>query len=709
MTLPFDPNTLFTSEGATEQQAEFGTTGTAGGGIASTPIPTPVPTPTIIIETCRPAGTFLGCSGTENIGIFSLGEQPDGGCLTEARRTSLCDAIAPTPTPVPTPNGRTCQGDGECPNGYYCDYSNPTFSEDLTNQFGVCTPVPVPTATVCPQQGIFLGCSEFPGLGIFAGGEPPPGQPCYTYTNNDSRCGEGCPPVGTFIRCTELQTALGGIAEFSNGLQGGKCSSYTQIDDRCTVQPTLCNYKDTSATCESVLGATYTGTAYRTVVVTDVLGNPLPTGCTPDVRIDTSWNTSECVPTERPVCEYVEETTQCSSLNGFSEYTGTASRTTLRVNSNGNALPLGCQPNERIDTSWNTTQCQPPNQSCKPPAGPFTQKISIPCVQIDSRTYNTGLAIQTQTRDYFEVSAATSETCPYKDWVNTELDTSQCGFVEATCTPPTGPFTRTVEISCTSVSENFVNGIALQTQVREFDSNSPPGTVCRYTEWVDSGQPDTTFCQLPNTPNICTPPSGPFTQEIIVPCSQIDAKFTQGTATQTQIRRYDASANIAGLCPYTEWENIGAPNVSTCTQPTFWRNCITGDLVEGTAPVNYTQVNYEKGGTCWEPVTELGFIPSLNETLRYTYQRGSSQLPESKTISVTNSSYGTLFTVKITTNPDIMLSVDNKPANKGTVVFNVGPRSQTKVNIIIGQVLLQQLQDGLSTLSMTVEYERVIV
>lgn len=410
-----------------------------------------------------------------------------------------------------------------------------------------------------------------------------------------------------------------------------------------------------------------------------------------------------------PTCEYVEEEAPCSSLNGFSEYRGIASRKTLRLDADGRAIPLGCQADLTINTDWNTSTCEAPPSSCTPPSGPFEQTINVPCIQVDPQLYNTGVALQTQTRTYIVASANTSEICPYTEWVNTQLNTSQCAFVETTCTPPTGPFTRTVDVACTSVSSNFISGVAKQTQVRDFDASSPPGTVCRYTDWVNSGQPDTSLCQLPNLPVTCTTPTGPFNRNISIPCSQIDSKYNGGTALQPQIRRYDASANVSGPCPYTEWENSGTPNLSACTQPIFWRNCITGQLVEGIAPSTYIQVSYAQGGTCWEPIVDLGFTPSLNEALRYSYQRGSARLPEAKVITVSNGSYGTSYTVKITTNPDVIFAINDKAAGKGTTAFTITPRSEVKLTVSVSQELLQQLQDGLSTLSMSVEYERIVV
>ena len=170
----------------------------------------------------------------------------------------------PTPTPTPTPvvtAGGCSIIENDCPAGYVCQivesfsgglgfYAVPTYTAKCV-QIPVATPTPTPTGNTCPQQGTFIRCTDANGLGLFAGGESPPGQPCNTFTAAADQCKSEvtCPPVGTFIRCTELVTAIGTIAEFSNGLQYGQCSSYTAVSDICNPKtciegftgPTECN------------------------------------------------------------------------------------------------------------------------------------------------------------------------------------------------------------------------------------------------------------------------------------------------------------------------------------------------------------------------------------------------------------------------------------------------------------------------------------
>jgi hypothetical protein len=275
------------------------------------------------------------------------------------------------------------------------------------------------------------------------------------------------------------------------------------------------------------------------------------------------------------------------------------------------------------------------------------------------------------------------------------------------CTPPT-KLTRNIAIACTSISNNFSGGTANQVQVARYDGTATGPGECPYT-WENSGTPDTSTCQLINIPTTCTPPTGPSTREVLLVCSQVDSKFTSGQAVQRQVRRVDTTKPGPGECPYV-WENSGTPDVASCITPVFWKNCVSEELIEGTPPSNFQSTEFlgAGGGICWEPVVDLGFEPSLTEALRYTYQRGSSNIPSGKDIKVTNSSYGSAYKVTITTNPTVGLAKRNSAGSKGTLSFTIAPRSSEIFTVTITQELLQTLQDGLSSLSMAVEYQQVI-
>jgi hypothetical protein len=131
-----------------------------------------------------------------------------------------------------------------------------------------------------------------------------------------------------------------------------------------------------------------------------------------------------------------------------------------------------------------------------------------------------------------------------------------------------------------------------------------------------------------------------------------------------------------------------------------WRDCISGILKEGNAPAGYREEPYSGagGGTCWEPITVVGFSPSLSEALLFTYQRGSSNLPQPKTITATNPSYGTSYRVTITTNPDIIVTPSS---------FTIQPRSDQSFIVNVTPVLLGKLGDGTSTIQMSVDIQEI--
>jgi hypothetical protein len=104
------------------------------------------------------------------------------------------------------------------------------------------------------------------------------------------------------------------------------------------------------------------------------------------------------------------------------------------------------------------------------------------------------------------------------------------------------------------------------------------------------------------------------------------------------------------------------------------------------------------GGTCWQPTTQVGFSPTLSEALLFTYQRGSSDLPQPKTITATNPSYGTAYRITITTNTDIIV----QPSS-----FTVTPRSSQQFVVNVTPTLLDKLGDGTSTIEMSVDITEI--
>lgn len=649
---------------------------------------------------------------------------------------------------------RGCQGDGECPVGFFCDFSTTSvFGDDLSNGFGQCVPIPIETPTPTPTSTTEAQCGA-DGPGVCPTGftcvlastsgqyncvnttvlpppattpiSPPPicpdnayvcdgpvyinGDANYTCCNNNEFCCPGpngrfcsetpcttappppeCPPAGEVLACIGTD----GTAEVSTGVRvNGVCTSQTAQSLECL----QCSAEGTFLGCTGTTGNYSSGkqdgvnfcASYQVYNDSACISEPLQCngnnfGVCPENFVCTLLagpGTYACLPPPPAIC-------------------GDKGGTVFGACEDGQI----CVPYNRRAFGIASYRCiTVQNDQCTvPPFVPLTQTVEVACSAVNPRLYNSGTAFRTQTRT-IDTSASGPGPCPIGEWVDGAIDTSQCSFERTTCSVPTTGYNRTIDVQCTSINSNFIAGTAKQPQVREFDS-----TACQYTAWENSGQPDTSLCQIRNVPQTCSPPSGPFTQQISIPCTQISTEYRSGNAIQTQVRRYDASVQRAGPCPYTEWENSGPPNVNTCISPTFWRNCVSGDLVEGEPPSDFIQTNYlgAGGGSCWEPVRELGFEPNLNQILRYTYQRGSSKYPEIKTVKVTNPSYGITYRLTITTNPDIKLTKGSSNGN-GTISFIIAPRKSETFGVNITPALLEKLQDGLSSLSMTVEYDRVI-
>lgn len=280
-------------------------------------------------------------------------------------------------------------------------------------------------------------------------------------------------------------------------------------------------------------------------------------------------------------------------------------------------------------------------------------------------------------------------------------------IISQTCTPPADS-TRRISIECVTVdSSKYQSGIAYRTEIRAYDATVTGPGICPWTEstWSQSGTLDTRACILINSAQVCTAPTDTSQKEEQIDCTTISSEFSGGTAKQVYVRTYDTT-QIGGICPWKNWEANGVPNTSTCIRKTSWRNCVTGELLAGSPPADFTQGTYQ-GNVCWEPISDLAFTPTLNEALRYSYQRGSSNFPQSKVITVTNSSYGTAYRVTLQTNSNIRLTHNNLSSN-GTISFIIAARESKTFSIAVTQELLNSLPDGLATLSMNVEYIRVV-
>jgi len=501
-----------------------------------------------------------------------------------------------------------CTSAADCPAGYVC------FN-------GRCRLADVPTPTKCSPPGEFIRCSGYDGLGIFAGGESPPGQPCNTFTAPSSQCGgTACPPVGTFIRCTELRTELGVIGEFSNGLQNGVCSSYTAIAEQCST--VYCNMTDVTAQCANILDDTWEGTASRTVNVL-VNGQPTPADCTVFPGIPTAWDTSECTKKVgvTPKCPPQGEFKQCSGTTGV-YYTGAI-----------NAVTKECLTVNQL----NDSQCI--KISC-PPNGEFLR-----CED----GYTSGGTKPTNA--VFSDGGLFGVCGEYRG------NLAQCEITR-TCDRLPPYFDR-----CDGTTGIYLNGC-------NNDTDNPPERRAN----------DLACIVVVPTP---TPTPTPT------------STLTQGDPAPTPPP------------PPTPTPTPEPPPVVFVPTPT-WRDCVSGNLNDGIAPSAYREILYTGagGGTCWEPSTIIGFSPNLNEALLFSYERGSVSVPQPKSVTVTNPSYGVAYRITLTTNPDVKLGIGDK-SGAGALSFTVEPRKNVVFSVNVTPQLLDKLGDGSSDLDMKVEIQTV--
>lgn len=157
--------------------------------------------------------------------------------------------------------------------------------------------------------------------------------------------------------------------------------------------------------------------------------------------------------------------------------------------------------------------------------------------------------------------------------------------------------------------------------------------------------------------------------------------------------------------------NVPTPTATPIPSPSAlprWRDCASGNLIIGTPPFNFVQVPYSGPGGefCWEPSTTVGFAPSLQEALVFSYQRGAPTFPEPRTITATNPSYSKSYRITLTTNNKILLSTGTTPSS-GILSFTLPPRQQVSFIVKITPELLQDLGDGRSDLQMTVDLEEL--
>jgi len=216
----------------------------------------------------------------------------------------------PTPTPTAKPDFTgTCQANGDCAEGYFCDTRNPTFpTGDLTDPYGVCAKASINYCNATDQS-----------------------SPCSTILGSDWS-GEATRTVNVLVNGAVTPE---GCINFPGIPSNWNTSECIQILVTPTPTPTVfCNYTDQTTQCSRLPGFQgYSGEAIRTVVVTNTVGQPLPLGCinNPIFAGSDAWNTSECIgpPTPTPTSTSTPPSTYTTTLIASPSEGGTVSGTSL--------------------------------------------------------------------------------------------------------------------------------------------------------------------------------------------------------------------------------------------------------------------------------------------------------------------------------------------------------------------------------------------
>jgi hypothetical protein len=131
-----------------------------------------------------------------------------------------------------------------------------------------------------------------------------------------------------------------------------------------------------------------------------------------------------------------------------------------------------------------------------------------------------------------------------------------------------------------------------------------------------------------------------------------------------------------------------------------WRNCIDDKLELWPPPNGYREVSYggASGGTCWEPVTEVGFDPSLSN-LTFTYQRGTDVFPAPYYFKAQNPSTAISYRVAFSTN-NTYFSIT--PAE-----FNIGPRETVNISVALNEPTIPQFGDGVTDFTLRLDITQI--
>jgi hypothetical protein len=695
----------------------------------------------VIVSTCPAQGTFLQCSGINGLGVFAGGESPPGQpCNTFTAAAEQCIGGVECPpvgtflrcTELQTAVGTIGEFSNGLQNGVCSSYTA------IAEQCSTPTPTPTPTVTSvvtavgkCPEPNSIIRCLDQNGTVLLSTGEQSDGT-CGTTTAFAKEC-RVCPTPGTFLGCIG-NTGFGDYAAVMDNIEG-PCQTYNVANDpRCPVT-VVATWRecDTSTRINGTPPTNYvqstdtSGACYRQPVIVEatwrecgtniqIIGTP-PTGYTQST--DTSGACYRQPVAADRICDTDNLVSNIpGSYTQSSDARGVCFRIveTWRVCSETAARP-GSPPSTYVTAQDNIGICYTPPigpqyRQCNtttlingtPPTN-YVQSTDASGVcyrEPDSwRECNTNTRLIGTPPTAFVVSSDTSGVC-YKEPVPPPQTWRECN----TTTPISGIHPADYTVSVDAAGTCYRKPI-----------DNPPVT------WRECDTTNSTLGTAPSTYAQSTDTAGTCYRRPIVETWRECGTNTQinGTAPNT----YTISQDTSGVCyrrpivittpPVTTIvlppPDISVPDPTTAVVPIpptptptriviTWRDCISGILNEGTAPTGYRQLAYTGagGGTCWEPGTIVGFQPSLSDALTFTYQRGGSNLPQPKSITANNPSYGVSYKLTMRTNPDIIV----QPSS-----FIISPRSSQQFFVNVTPALLDKLGDGTSTIEMSVDITEV--
>jgi hypothetical protein len=414
--------------------------------------------------------------------------------------------------------------------------------------------------------------------------------------------------------------------------------------------PVYCNATDQATQCATLLDNTWEGEATRTVNVL-VNGKPTPDNCVNFPGIPTEWDTSEC----RKIIVVTPTPTSTPTPTPTPTPTATPSPTTYTTT-------LVASPPEGGTVEGTSALTPNPSTTITSRIG---ERVSFVAEASEGYTF-TGWYLNDRlwSSNYSPaILSSTSDTYVARFTQNPTQDICRCYFVAPTA--PGESFDITFR-ECTANSIRQTRTINRFTNICSADIPAA-GRNAQVPQDLGSNCSNTQSCIAPPDP---TPTPTP---------------------TPTSILEPDPTPDPA---PVPESK---------------WRDCISGNLIVGTPPRAYREILYTGagGGTCWQEVSAVvGFSPSLSEALVFLYQRGSANIPQPKSITVSNPSQTVAYRITLTTNADIKLGIGNK-VGAGILSFTVEPRSNVIFSVNITPQLLEKLADGTSDLDMKVETQPV--